>query len=38
MKKKKKRVTLASLLVKALCASAVLIFIFASGFREHIMT
>ena len=34
MKKKKKRVTLASLLVKALCASAVLIFIFASGFRR----
>ena len=36
MKKKKKRVTLASLLVKALCASAVLIFIFASGFREYL--
>lgn len=36
MKKKKKRVTLASLLVKALCASAVVIFIFASGFREYL--
>lgn len=36
MKKKKKRVTLASLLLKALCASAVLIFIFASGFREYL--
>lgn len=36
MKKKKKRVTLASLLVKALCASAVLIFIFASGFRNYL--
>lgn len=36
MKKKKKRVTLASLLVKALCASAVLIFIFASGYREYL--
>ena len=36
MKKKKKRVTLASLLVKALCASAVVIFIFASGFRNYL--
>lgn len=36
MKKKKKRVTLTSLLVKALCASAVLIFIFASGYREYL--
>ena len=36
MKKKKKRVTLASLLVKALCASAVLIFIFTSGFRNYL--
>ncbi|MBR5513438.1 MAG: HAMP domain-containing histidine kinase [Ruminococcus sp.] len=36
MKKKKKRVTLASLLVKALCASAVVIFIFASGYREYL--
>ena len=36
MKKKKKRVTLASLLLKALCASAVLIFIFTSGFRNYL--
>ena len=36
MKKKKKRVTLALLLVKALCASAVVIFIFASGYREYL--
>ena len=36
MKKKKKRVTLFSLILKALCASAVLIFIFASGFREYL--
>lgn len=36
MKKRKKRVTLTSLLVKALCASAVLIFIFASGYRKYL--
>ena len=36
MKKKKKRVTLFSLILKALCASAILIVMFASGFRNYL--